>query len=378
MSSRALAVLCGLLLGILSGSPDAAESRTVPSPSLRPPPQVHLDAGPGPGAAVPALPVSVPSAQERAKGTAQETSVLEAVLLGLAALLFLVLFTGIPISIAAVTAAMEGGWLRTGLSGAGVLGALAGGALTGMLGLSLTGQVVEINLTFGLLFWAIAGGGLLFAGGFFRLRALIRRWLRALPPERARTWRQTLTGGAVVGAGLGTLSSLLRSLFAAKGGGFGGYGGGSFGGGGASGSWSGASAAGGVASGGAAPSGAGAGTALSTGESAVVGAGASGAPEPGDADATTDASPSSSSSAGLLGRVRRWTRHLQWYHAVTFALIAGAFSSLVKFTVQALEVKTALVLGGLLGAYALWRRRSSDEDDRAASLRGGGASASWS
>jgi uncharacterized membrane protein YgcG len=339
---------------------------------------VRLDAEPDPGATAPTLPVSVPPAQEKTEDTAQETSILEAVLLGFAALLFLVLFTGIPISIAAVTAAMEGGWLQTGLSGAGVLGALVGGAFTGMLGLSLIGQVVEINLTLGLLFWTIAGSALLFAGGFFGLRALIRRWLRGLPPERARTWRQTLTGGAVVGAGFGTLSSLFRSLFAAKGGGFGGYGGGSFGGGGASGSWSGASAAGGAASGSAASSGAGAGTALSTGESAVVVAGASARTEPGDADATTDASPSSSASAGLLGRVRRWIRHLQWYHAVTFALIAGAFSSLVKLTVQALEVKTALVLGGLLGAYALWRRRSSDEDDRSASSRGGGASASWS
>ena len=344
---------------------------------------MRLDAEPAPGAAAPALPVSVPSAQEKTEDTAQETSILEAVLLGFAALLFLVLFTGIPISIAAVTAAMEGGWLQTGLSGAGVLGALVGGAFTGMLGLSLTGQAVEINLTLGLLFRTIAGSALLFAGGFFGLRALIRRWLRGLPPERARTWRQTLTGGAVVGAGFGTLSSLFRSLFAAKGGGFGGYGGGSFGGGGASGSWSGASAAGGAASGsaasgGAAASGAGTGTALSTGKSAAVVAGASARPEPGDADATTDASPSSSASAGLLGRVRRWIRHLQWYHAVAFALIAGAFSSLVKLTVQALEVKTALVLGGLLGAYALWRRRSSDEDDRSASSRGGGASASWS
>jgi uncharacterized membrane protein YgcG len=327
---------------------------------------VHLP--PGTPAAV-ALSAAGP-AREAAENASQGTSVLEAVLLGVAALIFLVLFTGIPISVAAVTAAMEESWLRTGLSVAGVVGALAGGALTGMMGLSIAGQVVTVNLTLGLLFWMVVGGGLLFAGGFFGLRALIRRWLRALPPERARTWRQTLTGGAVVGAGIGTVSSLLRSVFAAKGGGsaggFGGYGGGSFGGGGASGSWSGASAAG-------------AGSSLSSGPSGAAGGSAAAAGVAGEAasDATT-AAASSASPSGLLGRVHRWIRHLQWYHAVTFAIVAVAFSSMVTLAVQALEVQTALVLGGLLGAYALWRRRSSDGGGDGASFRGGEASASWS
>ncbi|MFB6249781.1 MAG: hypothetical protein ABEL97_14560 [Salinibacter sp.] len=369
MSPCAFAVLCGLLLGSLPGGPDAVESRTVRPPPVRAAPQAHLDLGPPFGAESPAPIISSSPAQGGAQSAAQETSILEAVVLGIAALLFLVLFAGIPVSVAAVTAAMDGSWLRTVLSGVGVVGALAGGALTGMLGLSLTGQVVEMTLTLGLLVWTIAGGGLLFAGGFFGLRALIRRWLRALPPERARTWRQTLTGGAVIGVGFGTLSSLLRSLFAAKGGGFGGYGGGHFGGGGASGSWSGASAGGGAASAGVAS----AKTKTETGTAVAVTRGPE-PPEPGTPDATTDTSP----STGLFGGVLRWVRHLQWYHAATFALIAVAFSSLVKLTVQALEVKTALVLFGLVGAYALWRRRSTDGGDAAAAFRGGRASASWS
>jgi hypothetical protein len=196
-----------------------------------------------------------------------------------------------------------------------------------------------------------------------------RRWLQSLPRERRLAWKQSLTGGALLGFGAGSVAGLLRSAAS----GFGGFGGGSFGGGGAAGSWSGSAASGATApasGSAAATSGASPGATGAAAPAGAVGAGASGAAD------------------GWWARFKAWGRRFRWYHGVGFVLAVLAFAALGAWTMAALRGDTGFLVlvlgsGAVYGGYRLWRRLASsdaqeDVQEPDTTFRGGEASASWS
>jgi uncharacterized membrane protein YgcG len=189
--------------------------------------------------------------------------------------------------------------------------------------------------------------------------------LEAMPRDEYQAWDQTLTGGALLGFGAGSVTSLLRSVVALKsGGGVGGFGGGSFGGGGASGSWSGAAA---PVSGAAQMN-----PVISSNRDPEVASDSSSAERP-------------AQSAGRWTRLSRWIRKFQWYHGVAFVLATLVFVPIGLGTVHALQDLRVLVfvLGATLvyGALRLIRRNSVSHPsvvDPGSSFRGGTGSSSWS
>ena len=279
-----------------------------------------------------------PDATDR--GSADDPTVLarvtEVLVMTVIILLFIAVLFGVPTGVAAVAVAMDDGGLRLGLSLVGWGLALVGGFLAGNLGMLLVGIILDTENLGPEALWLILGGINVFLVGHGAARVWIRRWLRALPEEKAVAWRRTLTDGALVGAGVGSIATLLRSAVTLKGSGFGGFGGGNFGGGGASGSWSGAS--------GAATSGA---TAAPADTKAAGGAGVRAA---GGAAQGTEAAAS-----GLWERVTQWTGRLHWYHAVVFGLVMVVFfgvasTAMELFPFWGVVAPFALVLG-----YGLWR-----------------------
>jgi hypothetical protein len=266
-----------------------------------------------------------------------------------------------PFVILAVSLVMEEGCLRYGVFAAGwIFSAFSGMIVTGLvLGLVVGG----LDLGSGVFESLGPVGVFAFILGYPAAAWWGRRWLQALPRERRLAWKQSLTGGALLGFGAGSVAGLLRSAAS----GFGGFGGGSFGGGGASGSWSGsaASSAAGPASGTAA-SAPGASTGAASASAPMGAAGASGAAD------------------GWWARFKAWGRRFRWYHGVGFVLAVLAFAALGAWTMAALRGDTeflVLVLGSgaVYGGYRLWRRlASSDARDTDTSFQGGEASASWS
>jgi uncharacterized membrane protein YgcG len=342
-------------------------------------------------------------AQEFAPSSAETESVGENVLewvfgvliLGPIVLLLMSLLLAFPTVLLAVSLVMDGGCLRYLLFGVGWLFAVFYGLLTGalvaeeILGLTVLKKPIFYVFTWGYPVAAYWG----------------HQKLQSTSAERYRAWRQTLTGGALLGFGAGSIAGLLRSAAS----GFGGFGGGSFGGGGAGTSWSGASGAAGGASStapGSASAAAG-GTSTATAGGASAGAAGSGATTVGSsAKAATvgtgiavDASGGDETSSdapadaplGLWARLERWIRKFQWYHGLAFILVTLVFVPLGLGTMQALQNTKFLIFVlacvVVYGGYKLFRRYSGPSRysgsshtvlTTISSFRGGEASSSWS
>lgn len=295
-----------------------------------------------------------------------------AILLGL-----LLAFPSVPLGVSLV---MDGGCLRYLLFGLGWIFAIFYGLFTGaVVGEELLGLeflVKPITYTFMWGYPAVAYWG--------------HKKLQSMPPEQYRAWDQTLTGGALLGFGAGSIAGLFRSAAS----GFGGFGGGSFGGGGASGSWSGASGAAGSASstaaGGASSSAAGTATTAAGGSSEAAAVATGVAPgltskEPSSPTSSSAPPADASSSRGLWTRLRQWFQKFQWYHGLVFVLATFVFVPLGLGTMQALQNTKffvfVLVCVVLYSGYKLLHR-SSDASHSVAStissFQGGEASSYWS
>jgi uncharacterized membrane protein YgcG len=284
-------------------------------------------------------------------------------LVGLLLALALVLGGIGPFVILAVVLVMDKGWLQYLLFTVGWMGAVGCGMAVSGVVVGAAGEL--LGLSSGTAERLAPAGVVLFTLGYPAAAWWGRQKFRSMPRERYLAWRQSLTGGALLGFGIGSAAQALRTAVSLKGGsgGFGGFGGGSFGGGGASGSWSASGTAGGAAS-------AASGTASSVAGSSVGGAVSAG---------------TAAGTMGTWGRLRRWTHRFRWYHGVVFVLALFFFSLLGLGSAEALQKHTGLlvlvlVLGGLYGSYRLWRwgQTSAASFFSAADFQGGGASGSWS
>jgi uncharacterized membrane protein YgcG len=210
---------------------------------------------------------------------------------------------------------------------------------------------------------------------------------KQLPEDEFETWKQTLTGGALLGAGAGSVFNLARSAAVFKGGG------GSFGGGGASGSFSGGAAAN-VQSVAAAPASGG------SGGSAVALGGAAGAANvaiehatDSSSDTESSASPDADSEAReptswfhrQALRFTRWIRRFEWYHGCAFVVVALIFIPVGLWVAHLLQDRNLLIAGGVIivltFVYRLWKRwatpSTSEPSEADSSFSGGGAATSW-
>jgi hypothetical protein len=255
------------------------------------------------------------------------------------AILLLLLIAGASVfagGFAAVSIFMDTGCLRLLIAALGWGIAVLSGLVVGLIAGSALGGI-EAFLLIGL-----------FGSGFLYLAAWHRGHQHAqqLSETDRLTWKHTLTGGALIGAGAGSAASLARSAGALfKGGG------GSFGGGGASGAFGGAQAS----------------------------AAAPGAIAWGAADAS-DSSPESAPSRGVATRLRPavanepasepaessappwrlWMRaavrplqRFRWYHGVAFVLVGIVFMP-VGMGLSALLQSGHLLLGLTLVGGCLW------------------------
>jgi hypothetical protein len=274
------------------------------------------------------------------------------------------LLLAFPTGLLAVSLVMDGGCLRYILFVLGWLCAIVYGLLAGLL-------VGEAILGLGFLVKPIA---YVFIWGYPFAAYWGYKTLQAMPQEQYQAWDQTLSGGALLGFGAGSIAGLARSVAS----GFGGFGGGSFGGGGASGSWSGATSAAGSASSAAGGGGASAGAGTGGASQAAIGVGgAAGERVAGGAGA-------SSNTRGAWARLQRWVQKFQWYHGLAFVLVTLVFVPLGLGAIRALQNTTvfvgALVCVGVYMGYKLLHRDpdSASGPSPLASLGGGGASSSWS
>ena len=372
-SCRLGPVLCGLVLigGLLGAGLSAHESRAEQSATevrqQAPPSQDSATTVSGEG--------STPSVPETdSAGESVIEFLLEIFILGPIITILLGLLLAFPTVLLSVSLVMDGGCLRFILFGIGWLSAIIYGAFTGMIvGEAILGLEFLVKPIFHLFMW-----------GYPVAAVWGHRKLEAMPEEQYRAWDQTLTGGALLGFGAGSIAGLARSVAS----GFGGYGGGSFGGGGASGSWSGAtSAAGGTSStaaGGASSTATGAATTGAGGSSqaAAVAAGAT----PGVADeASSSAASEAPQTRGFWNRLRQWFQKFQWYHGLAFVLVTLVFVPLGLGTMQALQNTKffvfALVCVLLYSGYKLLHRYPNAPDavaSKISSFRGGESSSSWS
>jgi len=231
---------------------------------------------------------------------------------------------------------MDSGCLRAVVAGLGWLSAVLYGLMialvlvdmaglpTGLLGLAFWGS----TLTFGLLyFWG-------------------KRRVGRLAEADRLTWKRTLTGGAFIGTGIGSMLNVARSAGALLRGG-----GGSFGGGGAGGSFGSAQAAAApIASPGVASPGA-----VAKGTAVLSHASTS---------STTAAAGIGAGSVGILQHVRNrsgsWLhatmeqlRRLRWYHGVGFLFTLLIFVP-VGLGLTAILERPRLLLG-IVGAVAMLR-----------------------
>ena len=350
-------VLLAILVGVLWPAP-VAEARASSLPPAQPPAGQRVE-GAGPTAAWADLsaarfdrsvastspdPRTVSDAPDESPEAATANSswgvqvvngVVNSIVVLVIYLLLTTVLVGIPSTIAAVTAAMDDGPLRLGLFIIGWVLAPVCGFFAGVVTLLPLKEFLGAGAG---AFGFMLGMPLVFLTGYGVARARIRRWLQSLPEAEAVAWRRTLTGGALVGAGVGSVAKLIRSVFTLKGSGFGGFGGGSFGGGGASGSWSGAS---------------GAASASSAGTGAVAGAGSGAA---GTAPAASAAVRGAEAAASERGSwLTQWRRRLQWYHAAAFGLVTLVFYAVASFTMEMFPFWGAVVPTVLVVASGLWR-----------------------
>jgi len=287
-------------------------------------------------------------------------------------LLLLTLLLAIPASLLAVALVLDGGCLRY------LLFAM-GWACTTVYGLLVGALVADVIL-------GIPGLAELTAKAFLWGYPVIAWWghkrFEAMPPEQYQAWKQSLTGGALLGFGAGSIAGVARSV----GSGFGGFGGGSFGGGGASGSWSGASGAGsGVwSTTGATSASASAGVITGTGSTSATAGGAAATLGGTPSAAKSSSSENRSHSSGIWSHLKRWFRKFQWYHGAAFILVSLVFLPLGLGAVQALQntmvlIVTLVVVVGY-GTYRLIHSSvASTTIERAvSSFRGGTGSSSWS
>lgn len=291
----------------------------------------------------------------------------------LAGLLFAVVAAFI-IGFAAVSIFMDTGCLRFIVFGLGWIPACFTGFISGIILSDLIGWSVLAD----------AGAQLGFFGYPVAWTWGYRR-AKQLPREQYVTWQRTLTGGALLGAGVGSVLNLARSaavLF--KGGG------GSFGGGGASGSFgslqTGSAHAGVTAI---SPSG----SSAPAGNALVLGAAGGSATTTSSRVQPASSTPTerSSDTAGLGRRLRhvvRWMRHLRWYHGCAFVLVVLIFVPVgVGAAAWLQDPKTLIFVTAITLAVSLYRwfhRRaaaSAPTQHRAphtdAPFQGGGTSDTW-
>jgi hypothetical protein len=353
-----------ILIGALVGtSPPPKDPELTPGTRSRPEPRLHeterLE-----------RPLPPPQKTENSPeyGESPTEQVIEALLLILILVPVLGLLFAFPATLLAVSLVMDGGCLRYILFGFGWIFAITYGLIFG----AIVGEEI-LGLEF-----LVEPIGYTFMWGYPVAAWWGNRKLQSMRRERYRAWEQTLTGGALLGFGVGSVANLLRSIFTLKGGGFGGVGGGSFGGSGASGSWSGASgAAGSVSS-------SSAGTATTAAQGTAQAAATAAVPSKA-AEASPDSSADASPPNGFWERLRHRLQKFQWYHGVIFAIAALVFVPLGLGTMQALQNRGflifVLVCTILYGGVRFLRR--NPEASKAAfstipSFGGGEASSSWS
>lgn len=368
---RLVALLCGMaLIGGLSGTSNPAPAGS----AERPVSETIQQEAPSQDS-----PTDAP-AQDPAPPTPEEESVGESVievLLGIFILgpiitIVLGLLLAFPAVLLGVSLVMDGGCFRYLLFGLGWIFAIFYGLLLGAI-------IGEMTLGLESLTKLI---GYLFVLGYPVVAYWGHKKLQAMPEEQYRAWDQTLTGGALLGFGAGSIAGLLRSVGSS----FGGFGGGSFGGGGASGSWSGASGTtGGVGAAGSASTTATGTTTTAAGSSAKATAVVAGA-TPGMADEDSPGnSTDSSGGRGFWTRLRRWFQKFQWYHGLAFILVTLVFVPLGLGTMRALQNTEffvfVLVCVVVYSGYRFLRRNPRSTRsfiDSMSSFKGGEASSSWS
>jgi hypothetical protein len=250
--------------------------------------------------------------------------------------LFLTLPAAFPVGFAAVALFMDSGCLRAVVAGLGWLSAVLHGLMIALILIDMAGWPAGL---LGLAFWgSTLTFGLLYFWG--------RRRVGRLSEAERLTWKRTLTGGAFIGTGVGSMLNAARSAGALFRGG-----GGSFGGGGAGASFGSAPAATapiaspGVASPGAVAQG-----------TAVLGHAST--------SSTTAAAGIAAGSAGILQQIRSWSRswlratmeqlqRLRWYHGIGFLFTLLIFVPVGLGLTAILERPRVLL--GIVGAVAMLR-----------------------
>jgi uncharacterized membrane protein YgcG len=360
-------LVCGLFGGCAPAHPALAE-RTVAETIQQEAPS------PDPSADAPAQESASSSVETESVGENVLEWVFGVLILGPIVLLLMSLLLAFPTVFLAVSLVMDGSCLRFILFGVGWLCALILGGLVA----ALVGEgIFEIEFLSKSIFY-------LFTWGYPVAAFWGHRKFQSMSPERYQAWKQSLTGGALLGLGAGSIAGLARSAAS----GFGGFGGGSFGGGGASGSWSGTSGTAGsaasTAAGGTSSTAAGTATtaAGSTSEAAALTTGAA----PGVAGTESAGAPDEGAgSRGWWTRLRQWFQKFQWYHGFAFVLVTLVFVPLGLGTMQALQNTKffvfALVCVVVYSGYKLLRRYPDAPEavlTTISSFHGGEASSSWS
>jgi len=200
-SCRLGPVLCGLVLigGLLGAGLSAHESRAEQSATevrqQAPPSQDSATTVSGEG--------STPSVPETdSAGESVIEFLLEIFILGPIITILLGLLLAFPTVLLSVSLVMDGGCLRFILFGIGWLSAIIYGAFTGMIvGEAILGLEFLVKPIFHLFMW-----------GYPVAAVWGHRKLEAMPEEQYRAWDQTLTGGALLGFGAGSIAGLARSV----------------------------------------------------------------------------------------------------------------------------------------------------------------------
>jgi len=320
------AVASAAVVAPAAAMPAAAPDQATPPPAT--PPQAAPDAA--------FSPPSVPGLDDGPRLDRRPKPWYEQVVEVLIFALFLTLPAAFPVGFAAVALFMDSGCLRAVVTGLGWLSAVLYGLMIALMLIDMAGWPAGL---LGLAFWgSTLTFGLLYFWG--------KRRVGRLSETDRLTWKRTLTGGAFIGTGVGSMLNVARSAGALFRGG-----GGSFGGGGAGGSFGSAQAATapiaspGVASPGAVAKG-----------TAVLGHAST--------SSTTAAAGIAAGSAGVLqhirNRSRSWLRaimaqlrRLQWYHGIGFLFTLLIFVPVGLGLTAILERPRVLL--GIVGAVAMLR-----------------------
>ena len=372
------AVLLHLLLGLvlfLWSAPAAAQDRPLATPDSAAQSTSTAQAAPD-SATSSTLPPGQRNAGHRVSVSTKSGDGVDSFLDFIAFSMFLVFLIAVASAFAggfgAVAIFTDTGCLRAlfFVLGGGV--AMISGLVVGLL----VGSVIGGEGPFAMV-GLFAGGMLyLFAWGWTRNRA------QQLSSTDRLTWKHALTGGAIVGTGVGSFANVARSAGALfKGGG------GSFGGGGASGGFGGAQAAAAAPVKGAAVKSA-AVRAAAPGALAVGTAGSASSPEdspPGDdaaAVATSSETPSENEASvkqrivEAFGPMGTWLnaavrplRRFRWYHGVAFVLVGLVFMP-VGMGVSAILQNGNFLLGLVLVGLSVWAGVAFVTTERFGELRG--------